>query len=67
MTITAVFEPLNATHRCDSCGAQAKASATSPDALSSLLFCGHHTNKHAPGLESKGWRVHRPNGEVTRV
>lgn len=59
MTTTAVVEPLNATHRCDACGAQAKSTAASPDRLSVLLFCGHHTDKHRPGLESRGWRVHR--------
>ena len=36
--------PLNATDRCDSCGAQAYVRAIV--AGSELLFCAHHARKH---------------------
>jgi hypothetical protein len=36
------------TERCDSCGAAAKLEVTLPSGT--LAFCGHHANKHGPGL-----------------
>ena len=40
---------LNASDRCDSCGAQAYAQAFFKEG--SLLFCGHHFKKHREALE----------------
>ena len=41
--------PLNASDRCDRCGAQAYVRATLPGGTE-LLFCGHHGNAHRPSL-----------------
>ena len=45
--------------RCDagSCGAAARAEASSEGAPSTLLFCGHHAKKHERALLVQGWRL----------
>ena len=40
---------LDATDRCDSCGARAWVRAVMP--ASELLFCAHHASHHLPALE----------------
>ncbi|WP_207203727.1 DUF7455 domain-containing protein [Actinomyces minihominis] len=40
---------LDATDRCDSCGARAWVRAVLP--ASELLFCAHHANQHLDALE----------------
>jgi hypothetical protein len=42
--------PLDATDRCDSCGAQAFVRAVVSG--SELLFCAHHARKHEDKLKS---------------
>lgn len=55
MSTTAVAEPasLNATDRCDRCGAQAYVRATL-DGGAELLFCGHHFRAHEDKLAAAG-------------
>ena len=48
MPATVTFK---ATDRCDSCGAQAKASVLlTKDSPSVLMFCGHHYQRHSKAL-----------------
>lgn len=46
-------DPLNATDRCDRCGAQAYVRAY-PVTGGELLFCVHHNKEHRPALEANG-------------
>lgn len=46
---------LNATDRCDRCGAQAY--VIGRKGLQELLFCGHHGRKFTPGLVGAGFMV----------
>jgi hypothetical protein len=48
--------PLNASHRCDRCGAQAYMVAGKLD-LGILLFCSHHGRKMKAGLINDGFEV----------
>ncbi len=48
---------LNASDRCDRCGAQAYVRATLPGGTE-LLFCGHHGNAHRPSLLVAGASIH---------
>lgn len=48
---------LNATHRCDRCGAQARHVATKPGTKSELLFCNHHYQKHRSKLQDEYWLI----------
>jgi hypothetical protein len=50
MFITTVAIPLTRLDRCDRCGAAAKTRATLPSG-GELLFCEHHTRKHADRLQ----------------
>ena len=52
---TAIVEhgELNASARCDRCGAQAYMRAMFPDGTD-LLFCGHHGREYAPVLAARG-------------
>jgi hypothetical protein len=52
--------PLRAEHRCDACGAPARARAFRDYPTSGLLFCGHHADRHAEALTAQGWTLHRP-------
>ena len=45
----AVPGPMNATHRCDRCGAQAYVRILLRS-RQDLLFCAHHYRQHAPAL-----------------
>jgi hypothetical protein len=45
----AVPGPMNATHRCDRCGAQACVRVLLRSGHD-LLFCAHHYRHHAPAL-----------------
>ena len=45
----AVPGPMDATHRCDRCGAQAYVRTLLPS-YRELLFCAHHYRQHAPAL-----------------
>lgn len=50
MTLTLTADsPLDATHRCDRCGAQAYVQVEL-NAGGELLFCGHHAREHMPKL-----------------
>lgn len=55
-------DQLNATHRCDRCGAQAYVRAGiiyDDGGQGELLFCGHHGKIHAPKLlEREGTWLH---------
>jgi hypothetical protein len=44
-------EQLNATHRCDRCGAQAYLRVEMPGTGLELLWCGHHADEHRAKLE----------------
>ena len=52
--------PLRAEHRCDRCGARAKARAFLDYPDRGLLFCGHHAAAHAYALGLAGWTIHYP-------
>lgn len=45
------------THRCDRCGAAAKAYAETWDQASVLFLCGHHIAQHESSLDEQGWTV----------
>lgn len=47
---------LDASDRCDRCGAQAVARATLSSG-SLLLFCGHHLRTHEAGLRAASARI----------
>lgn len=50
-TVTA--PPLNATHRCDACGAQAYVRVDLLATARQLLFCGNHWGKVKPAMQEK--------------
>ena len=52
---------LDASDRCDRCGAQAVAQATLASG-SLLLFCGHHLRAHEDGLRAASARIARSSG-----
>lgn len=54
---TQIGSPLNSSHRCDGCGAQAYAIAGRLESKSVLLFCAHHSKKHKKILEESGFTV----------
>jgi len=61
MAATLVQDPtaeLDATHRCDRCGAQAYVRAMLEDWAQPLLFCGHHFKDHKTKLNELGAWVH---------
>lgn len=54
--------PLNATDRCDRCGAQAYLSLVMPGTMlttgpATLMFCLHHANKHADSALIQGFVI----------
>lgn len=55
-TAPSVRPGLPATDRCDACGAQALARATSP-AGAVLLFCRHHATSNTEGLRAQGFAI----------
>ena len=48
---------LNATDRCDRCGAQAYIRAILPSG-GELLFCAHHAKEYGNGLASMAAEIH---------
>jgi hypothetical protein len=52
--ISPIVNPLTANDRCDSCGAQAYASALMPRADAPMLFCGHHFARFELKLHASG-------------
>lgn len=60
---TPVLVPLTLSDRCDSCGAAAVSQTLILPNLPPLLFCGHHTRKHAiasKGIAHRDERDHAP-------
>lgn len=56
---------LNATQRCDRCGAQAVVSTDSLNWATGLLFCAHHYAEHEGELTRLGVLVVDDRDEVT--
>lgn len=56
--------PMDTTHRCDRCGAQAYYKATNPAFENPLLFCNHHGAKHRMNLELQGFFVEDQSGRL---
>ena len=54
-TPIALDAPLDSTHRCDACGAQAYVRVEL--AYGELLFCGHHANQHLDKLKEQALRI----------
>lgn len=52
--ISPIVNPLTANDRCDSCGAQAYATALMPLSVHPMLFCGHHFAHFEFKLRSSG-------------
>jgi hypothetical protein len=50
-------KPLNATDLCDRCGAQAYVRVVLPGS-GELLFCAHHSRKHAEALAKIAVEIH---------
>lgn len=44
---------MDASHRCDRCGAQALVRAEKGNFK--LLFCGHHAHLNIPSMSESGW------------
>lgn len=59
-TVASMFV-LTSAHRCDRCGAPARVSAVTQTG-GVLLFCGHHSNKHAPVLKEQGALLYKGDG-----
>lgn len=53
---------LNATDRCDRCGAQAYVRWTKN--VADMLMCGHHSTKHEAALVIQGWAIHEDTRSV---
>jgi hypothetical protein len=49
--------PLNASDRCDRCGAQAYVRVTMASGFD-LLFCSHHSKEHADKLKQVALTIH---------
>jgi hypothetical protein len=58
-TVNTVIEgpALNASDRCDRCGAQAYVRVTMASGFD-LLFCSHHSKEHADKLEQVALKIH---------
>jgi len=58
-TVNAVIEgpALNASDRCDRCGAQAYVRVTMASGFE-LLFCSHHSKEHADKLKQVALKIH---------
>jgi hypothetical protein len=58
-TVNAVIEgpALNASDRCDRCGAQAYVRVTMASGFD-LLFCSHHSKEHADKLKQVALKIH---------
>jgi len=56
-------KPLNATDLCDRCGAQAYVRVVLPGS-GELLFCAHHSRKHAEALAKIAVEIHDETGRL---
>ena len=56
--------PLNASDRCDRCGAQAYVRAEL-EGIGELLFCAHHARLHADKLREVAATIHDESGSLT--
>ena len=58
-TVNTVIEgpALNASDRCDRCGAQAYVRVTMASGFD-LLFCSHHSKEHADKLKQVALKIH---------
>lgn len=50
-------KPMDATDRCDACGAQAYSKAISPTTSNPIMFCNHHIRKNKPMLTKQGFKI----------
>lgn len=67
MTALAEQTPaLNATDRCDRCGAQAYVRAELSNG-GELLFCAHHARAHEEKLREVAAQIHDETGRLTSV
>lgn len=57
---------LNATDRCDRCGAQAYVRAELSNG-GELLFCAHHARAHEEKLREIAAQIHDETGRLTSV
>ena len=58
MSTPVIEDPaLNASDRCDRCGAQAFVRVTMASG-SELLFCSHHSKEHADKLKQVALKIH---------
>ena len=57
MNATLESRELNATDRCDACGAQAYVRVILESTGGELLFCAHHGRQHAAALRAKGAEI----------
>jgi 4-hydroxyphenylpyruvate dioxygenase-like putative hemolysin len=56
---------MNATHRCDRCGAQAYVRILLRS-HQDLLFCAHHYRQHAPALAKMAAEIQDETDRLTR-
>ena len=66
MTTTVVegAASLNASDRCDRCGAQAYVRVTMTSGFE-LLFCAHHSKEHADKLKQVALEIHDETQRIT--
>jgi hypothetical protein len=66
MTTTVVegASSLNASDRCDRCGAQAYVRVTMTSGFE-LLFCAHHSKEHADKLKQVALEIHDETHRIT--
>ena len=55
--------PLNASDRCDRCGAQAYVRVTMASGFD-LLFCSHHSKEHADKLKQVALTIHDETQQI---
>lgn len=65
-TSLAPSAPLNASDRCDRCGAQAYVRAEL-DGIGELLFCAHHARKHSDKLREIATTIHDESGSLEDI
>ncbi|GAA2068479.1 hypothetical protein GCM10009821_00310 [Aeromicrobium halocynthiae] len=63
MAATAELRGLNATDRCDRCGAQAYV-RVELDGGAELLFCAHHAREHEDKLRAVAVAIHDETGRL---
>ena len=57
MSTSVIEGALNASDRCDRCGAQAYVRVTMANGFE-LLFCAHHSREHADKLKQVALKIH---------